>query len=100
MSSQATSVSQVYRGAVGTTTNPVGGPTTTVGPGYSDSKTRVGWTVGAGIEKKFSPNWSAKLEYLYLDFGTQTFLSGTGLDTDVHLRDHIVRLGLNYQFNP
>ena len=67
---------------------------------YSDSQTRVGWTVGAGIEKKFSPNWSAKLEYLYLDFGTQTFLSGTGLDTDVHLRDHIVRIGLNYQFNP
>lgn len=99
MSSSTTSVAQLYRGVVGTTTTPVGGPTTTLGPSYSDSKTRVGWTIGAGLEKKFSPEWSAKLEYLYLDFGTATFLSGTGLDTDVHLRDHVVRVGLNYQFS-
>jgi len=29
--------------------------------------TRVGWTVGTGIEMKFSLNWSGKLEYLYMD---------------------------------
>ena len=39
-----------------------------------------------------------KAEYLYLDFGTPTFLSGTGFDTNVRLRDNIVRLGINYQF--
>jgi outer membrane immunogenic protein len=26
----------------------------------SGSNTRVGWTVGGGVEWKFSPNWSAK----------------------------------------
>jgi outer membrane immunogenic protein len=98
MSSQATTVAQTYRGAVGTTTNPIGGPTTTVGAGFSDSKTKIGWTLGAGFEKKFSQNWSVKLEYLYLDFGTETFLAGTGLDTNVHLRDHVARVGVNYQF--
>ncbi len=98
MSSQSTSVAQQYRGIVGTTTNPVGGATTTVGTAFSDSTTRWGWTLGAGVEKAFGRNWSAKIEYLYLDLGTYTFLSGTGLDTDVKLRDHIVRAGINYRF--
>ena len=31
---------------------------------------RVGWTVGAGIEWAFAPDWSARLEYDYYDFGT------------------------------
>jgi outer membrane immunogenic protein len=98
MSSTATSVASGYRGAIGTTTGQIGTTTTTVGAAQSDSTTRLGWALGAGIEKKFTPNWSAKLEYLYLDYGTRTFLTGTGLDTSVRLRDHIVRVGLNYQF--
>ena len=65
---------------------------------FSDSTTRVGWTVGAGIEKHFTRNWSAKLEYLYLDYGTHTFFSGTGSAADVRLRDQLVRLGVNYSF--
>jgi outer membrane immunogenic protein len=31
---------------------------------------RVGWTVGAGVEWAFAPDWSARLEYDYYDFGT------------------------------
>ena len=34
--------------------------------------TRTGWLVGVGIEYAFHPNWSAKIEYNYMDFGTQT----------------------------
>jgi outer membrane immunogenic protein len=45
-----------------------------------------------------SQNWSAKLEYLYLNFGSHTFLAGTGFDTNIKLSDNIVRLGLNYKF--
>ena len=30
-----------------------------------------GYTVGAGIEYLFTPNWSAKAEYQYYDFGKQ-----------------------------
>jgi outer membrane immunogenic protein len=33
---------------------------------------RNGWTVGSGIEVAFAPGWSAKLEYLYLDFGRRS----------------------------
>ena len=36
------------------------------------NETRWGWMVGAGIEYSFSDNWSAKIEYYYLDFGTRT----------------------------
>jgi outer membrane immunogenic protein len=96
--SQATSVATTYRGAVGTTTDPTG-TVTTLGVARSDSTTRLGWALGAGVEKKFSQNWSVKLEYLYLDFGTRTFFSGTGSDTSVRLRDNIVRVGLNYKLN-
>ena len=35
----------------------------------SFSDTRVGWTVGGGLEWMFLPNWSAKVEYLYYDLG-------------------------------
>jgi outer membrane immunogenic protein len=99
-SSQATSVGQTYRGATGTTTSPLNGTATnTVGPGLSDSTTRVGFAVGAGAEKKFTRNWSAKLEYLYLDLGSNTFLSGTGSATRVSLHDNIIRAGVNYQFD-
>jgi outer membrane immunogenic protein len=99
-SSQPTVAGQTYRGVVGTTTNPLAETTAfTAGVALSDSTTRAGWAIGAGVEKKFTRNWSAKLEYLYLDFGTHTFLSGTGSATQIRLHDNIVRLGLNYQFD-
>ena len=28
-----------------------------------------GWTFGGGVEYKFAPNWSAKIEYRHFDFG-------------------------------
>ncbi len=64
-----------------------------------------GWTVGGGIEGALADNWTAKLEYLYVDLGhiTMTF-TGIGaltpVATDVHVTDNIVRLGINYRFGP
>src|SRR5947207_11601040 len=34
---------------------------------------RDGYTVGTGLEYMFAPNWSAKAEYQYYNFGTTTF---------------------------
>jgi len=66
---------------------------------------RVGWTVGAGVEGKITNNWSAKLEYLYMDFdsfraGTFTLAPGSliSANVDTHFRDHVLRVGLNYAF--
>ncbi|WP_249779224.1 outer membrane protein [Bradyrhizobium sediminis] len=50
------------------------------------------------MEKKFNKNWSAKLEYLYLDFGTNTYFGGTANAADVRFYDHVLRAGFNYQF--
>ena len=68
------------------------------------STTQAGWTIGAGIEGAISGNWSAKLEYLYVDLGTvsNTF-AGVGpyapLATSSHVTDNILRAGINYKFN-
>jgi len=96
---QTTTSVQVFGfGGLGTT--PVGPPRVLAGAATSSSDTRVGWTVGAGIERKFSPNWSGKLEYLYMDFGTTTYFAGTVNQADVSFHDHIFRAGINYEFNP
>ena len=36
----------------------------------STSNNQFGWTVGAGLEYAFLGNWTAKLEYLYVDLGS------------------------------
>lgn len=77
---------------------PVPGFPITATAGASQNVTRVGFVVGGGIEKMLSQNWTAKIEYQYLDWGSYTFLSGTGFDTNVRLRDNTLRIGVNYKF--
>src|SRR6202035_3340868 len=98
-SSQTTLSTQVFTPGIAGTT-PFGAPIVANGAMMSDSQTRLGWTVGAGVERKFSANWSAKLEYLYLDFGSKTYFSGTAAQADISFHDQIVRAGINYAFNP
>lgn len=73
---------------------------------YGHSATNVGWTLGAGIEGAIpgARNWTWKVEYLYIDFGT---VSGNGFDTDfggpyswsTRVTDNIFRVGFNYGFH-
>jgi outer membrane immunogenic protein len=74
----------------------------------STSSTRTGWTLGAGVEWAFSPNITARLEYLYYDLGDvnvsvapQTAAAAaTGVfATQRHEIDgHLVRAGVNFRF--
>jgi outer membrane immunogenic protein len=59
-----------------------------------------GYTVGAGLEYMFAPNWSAKVEYQYYNFGGTTFTSGPAEIVGAHYRDddHTVKVGINYRF--
>jgi outer membrane immunogenic protein len=61
---------------------------------------RDGWTLGAGLEYMFAPNWSAKAEYQYYNFGTTTFTSGPPAVIGSRFRDddHTVKVGVNYRF--
>ena len=68
-------------------------------------ETRAGWMLGAGVEYAFANNWSAKLEYNYMDFGNERVtlagLAGSTSATaavDIDQRMHLVKFGLNYRF--
>ncbi|MGJ4929781.1 outer membrane protein [Bradyrhizobium sp. HKCCYLS2038] len=70
----------------------------------SPTRTRVGWTVGSGLEWAFAPNWSATFEYNYSDFGTHSvtvfdpatnlFVNGLRVTDTIHA----VTTGVNYHF--
>jgi outer membrane immunogenic protein len=67
--------------------------------GASGDDTKAGWTVGAGVEQKFAGPWSAKLEYLYTDFGqTDAYVTGGQPVVNDYTRAHVLRAGINYQF--
>jgi high affinity Mn2+ porin len=61
--------------------------------------TRLGWTAGAGVEAPVAPHWTAKLEYLFTDYGfsSVTFpAAAQRFNSDLALQE--LRVGLNYQF--
>ena len=69
-------------------------------PGASD--TRLGWTAGVGLEYAFAGNWTAKIEYLYVDLGS--FNCGAACPpnvatNDIDFKASILRFGLNYKFS-
>jgi len=63
--------------------------------GLSETRTLTGWAGGLGMEVGFTPNWSAKVEYLYMDLGSRAY-SITGADNG--LQANMVRFGVNYHF--
>src|ERR1700716_4355145 len=63
--------------------------------GLSESHTNAGWTAGVGAEFGFAANWSAKVEYLYIDLSNNNFTI-TGVSNG-H-RFGLVRAGVNYHF--
>jgi high affinity Mn2+ porin len=59
---------------------------------------RIGWTLGAGGEVALPSNWSARVEYLYTDYGSRSvsFPQGAQRFTS-DLVTQSVRLGFNYR---
>ena len=74
----------------------------------SSAEIRTGWTAGGGVEYRIDQRWSAKIEYLFVDLGTETVRitaspPGVGLlpaSFNAAFRDqfNVVRLGVNYRF--
>ncbi len=77
----------------------------------SVSDTRVGWTVGGGVEYAFYGPWSVKVEYLHTEFDQISVASanlvafgGVAFPANpfahsVDLKSNLIRAGLNYRFN-
>jgi len=60
------------------------------------SASKAGWTAGAGVEVAFADNWTARLEYLFVDLSNATFNGPPA--TTVTFDANIVRLGVDYKF--
>jgi len=70
---------------------------------FSSSNTHVGYTLGAGIEGAIGGNWTARLEYLYVDLGTVngslTLAPTTNISSySSRITDNILRAGIDYKF--
>jgi outer membrane immunogenic protein len=68
---------------------------------FTDKENMVGWTAGIGWEGRVAPMWTAKIEYLYVDLGTDGIhvFGGNPFKTDVRFDTHIIKAGLNYKFS-
>ena len=81
----------------------VSGVTTTTIPSsntFSASQFYSGWTVGGGLEWAFLDHWTARVEYLYIDFGNGPTVAASAKLSIAGgvLTDNIVRGGVNYKF--
>jgi opacity protein-like surface antigen len=65
----------------------------------SASDNRFGWALGAGLEYAYSSNWSVKMEYLYLGFGSRQLTFSDGERWKISDNFSEVKLGINYHFS-
>jgi outer membrane immunogenic protein len=63
--------------------------------GLTESHTNIGWTAGIGAEVGLTQNWSAKVEYLYVDLANSNFAI-TGMSNGYSFGT--LRAGVNYRF--
>jgi outer membrane immunogenic protein len=61
----------------------------------TETHINAGWTAGAGVEAAFAANWSAKIEYLFVDLASNNY-AVTG--TSNGLSASLFRMGINYHF--
>jgi outer membrane immunogenic protein len=74
-----------------------------------------GWTVGAGLEWAFAENWTAKVEYLFVDlaqnaacnhgyscgydrFAPDATHGALNASDVVKLNENIIRVGINFKY--
>jgi outer membrane immunogenic protein len=72
------------------------------------STVQPGWTAGGGVEWLLDQHWSAKIEYQFVDLGTQTVrvtavgsvIGEFASSFNAAIRDqfNVIRVGLNYRF--
>jgi len=73
---------------------------TVLGASVSDSETHMGYTAGGGLEYGFTPNWSAKVEYLWAHYQSVNYFANIlppGLPSGA-FDVNTVKFGVNYRF--
>ena len=74
--------------------------------GVSAESTTLGWLLGLGAEYAFTQNWSAFIEYDYMDFDKKNVAfdltvpgAGTAVaNTSIQNKPSIAKIGVNYRF--
>jgi outer membrane immunogenic protein len=64
--------------------------------GTSDSKTKAGWTIGAGMEALITGSVTARLEYRYTDLGKTGFSNVGGGDVGFTSNQLLVGVGMKF----
>ena len=77
------------------------------GNNFYSRSLRAGWTAGGGLEAHLGGNWTGKVEYLHVDLGRELTLATIpanstpiGIAFNSHITQDMVRLGINYKFDP
>jgi outer membrane immunogenic protein len=63
--------------------------------------TKAGWTIGGGLEWMLAPNWLARAEYRYADYGTVSqrfFPNSDTFSANIKVTTHTALVGLAYKF--
>ena len=84
--------------------NHYGAMDNTIPAGFFATSTRTGYVVGAGLEYALAPNWSAFLEYNYIELSDKTInlfdpFSGTTAPLSVYQNIQMVKVGFNYKLS-
>ena len=78
--------------------------------GSTESKFKVGWTIGGGLEWAYDRSWSLKAEYQYADLGKISsttnyyqavpviLINNSAVDHSANLVVQTARVGINYRF--
>ena len=67
----------------------------TLGLSVTDSESKFGYAFGGGLEYAFLGNWTAEVEYLFVDLGAT---ASSDRHPQINLSEHVVRAGVNYKF--
>jgi len=72
-------------------------------PGYynaaSYTTSRTGWTIGAGVDYAFTPNWITRIEYRYVDLGTGGYYNyGAFVNDGIQVTSNQVMAAVMYKF--
>ena len=68
----------------------------------TNTSTEIGWTAGAGVEAAFTDNWTARIEYLFVDLrsGSCTSACGSPPTQAVSFDENLIRAGIDFKFRP
>ncbi len=69
----------------------------------TETYTRSGYALGAGVEYALTQNWTVKADYLYVGLSNHSYfltnpLPTSALSRNVPYSENLVRIGVNYKF--